>query len=201
MAGEFGGKRPSRITESDATVITAEADAPIVPIKEGLDKEHAFQIDLESKDSDSDKTRLYTITNENGEEENISEDDPRISSIPSYVRRVVNLTDDPSESTITFRYFLLTVLFVAPGAFLSQMSHYRTTAAPYSVSNIVLETHGTLLTVLGIFRPDCLELCRKVACTSATGMGNQDTLYQEELQPQPRPFQHEGTRSRYNFGG
>ncbi len=135
MARESGEKRPSRITESDATVITAEADAPIVPIKEGSDKEDAFQIDLESKDSDSDKTRLYTITNEDGEEENISEDDPRISSIPSYVRRVVNLTDDPSESTITFRYFLLTVLFVAPGAFLSQMSHYRTTAAPYSVSN------------------------------------------------------------------
>ncbi|KAJ3498961.1 hypothetical protein NLG97_g722 [Lecanicillium saksenae] len=133
LGGESGEKRPDRITESDATVITAEADAPIAPIKASSDKEDGFQFDLESKDADSDKTRLYTITNENGEEENVPEDDPRISSIPSYVRRVVNLTDDPSEPTITFRYFLLTILFVAPGAFLSQMSHFRTTSAPYSV--------------------------------------------------------------------
>lgn len=134
MAEELGEKRPHRITESDATIITAEADAPIVPLTEASDKDDGgFQIDLESKDVESAKTRLYTITNEKGEEENIPEDDPRISSIPSYVRRVVNLTDDPAEPTMTFRYFLLTILFVAPGAFLSQMSHFRTTSAPYSV--------------------------------------------------------------------
>ncbi|KAM3559676.1 hypothetical protein MY1884_003321 [Beauveria asiatica] len=133
MATTSGEKHPDRVTESDATVIAAEADAPIAPLQAGSDKEDAFRVDLESKDSDSDKTQLYTITNENGQQENISEDDPRISSIPSYVRRVVNLTDDPTEPTITFRYFLLTILFVAPGAFLSQMSHYRTTSAPYSV--------------------------------------------------------------------
>ncbi|KAM3504056.1 hypothetical protein MY10362_003805 [Beauveria mimosiformis] len=133
MAKMSGEKHPDRVTESDATVIAAEADAPIAPSEASSDKKDAFQVDLESKDSDSDKTRLYTITNENGQEENISEDDPRISSIPSYVRRVVNLTDDLTEPTITFRYFLLTILFVAPGAFLSQMSHYRTTSAPYSV--------------------------------------------------------------------
>ncbi|PMB72735.1 Oligopeptide transporter 8 [Beauveria bassiana] len=133
MARTSGEKHPDRVTESDATVIAAEADAPIAPLQAGSDKEDAFQVDLESKDTNSDKTRLYTITNENGQEESISEDDPRISSIPSYVRRVVNLTDDPTEPTITFRYFLLTILFVAPGAFLSQMSHYRTTSAPYSI--------------------------------------------------------------------
>lgn len=137
LGGDADEKRPRRITESDTAVITAEADAPIAPIKGGAEKE-GFEVDLESKDSDSDKTRYYTITNENGEEENIPEDDPRISSIPSYVRRVVNLTDDPTEPTITFRYFLLTVLFVAPGAFLSQMSHFRTTSAPYSVSAILV---------------------------------------------------------------
>lgn len=126
-------KSVERVTESDPTVITAEADIPIVPVKGGSDKDDAFNVDIESKTSDSDKDRLYTITNENGQEEQITEDDPRISGIPSYVRRVVSLTDDPTEPAITFRYFILTILFVAPGAFLSQMSHYRTTAAPYSV--------------------------------------------------------------------
>ncbi|THV44939.1 hypothetical protein BGAL_0554g00060 [Botrytis galanthina] len=61
------------------------------------------------------------------------DDDPLLKDIPWQVRRIVSLEDDPTEPTITFRYFLLTLLFVAPGAFLSQMSHFRTTSAPYSV--------------------------------------------------------------------
>lgn len=60
-------------------------------------------------------------------------DDPAIKDIPPAVRRIVSLTDNPEELTITFRYFVLTILFVAPGAFLSQMSYFRTTSAPYSV--------------------------------------------------------------------
>ncbi|KAK6612809.1 hypothetical protein H4I96_02022 [Botrytis cinerea] len=61
------------------------------------------------------------------------DDDPLLKDIPWQVRRIVSLEDDPTEPTITFRYFLLTLIFVAPGAFLSQMSHFRTTSAPYSV--------------------------------------------------------------------
>ncbi|KAL3961034.1 hypothetical protein ACCO45_006151 [Purpureocillium lilacinum] len=76
---------------------------------------------------------LYTIRNLDGEEEAVTEDDERIRDIPAYVRRIVSFADDPTEPTLTFRYFVLTILFVAPGAFLSQMAHYRTTYAPYSV--------------------------------------------------------------------
>lgn len=61
------------------------------------------------------------------------EDHPALKDLPPSVRRVVSLEDDPTLPTLTFRYFLLTFLFVIPGAFLSQMSHYRTTYAPYSV--------------------------------------------------------------------
>ncbi|PQE18014.1 Oligopeptide transporter OPT superfamily protein [Rutstroemia sp. NJR-2017a BVV2] len=61
------------------------------------------------------------------------DDDPTLRDIPPQVRRIVSFEDDPNEPTLTFRYFLLTILFVAPGAFLSQMSYYRTTSAPYSV--------------------------------------------------------------------
>ncbi|RKF79772.1 Oligopeptide transporter 8 [Golovinomyces cichoracearum] len=62
-----------------------------------------------------------------------SDDHPAIKDLPLSVRRVVSLEDDPTLPTLTFRYFLLTCFFVIPGAFLSQMSHYRTTYAPYSV--------------------------------------------------------------------
>jgi len=60
-------------------------------------------------------------------------DDPAIRDIPFNVRRIVSFDDDPTLPTLTFRYFVLTLLFVIPGAFLSQMSHYRTNAAPYSI--------------------------------------------------------------------
>lgn len=76
---------------------------------------------------------LFTTQNSQDGEEAISEDDPRVRDIPAYVRRVVSFTDDPELPTITFRYFVLTIIFVVPGAFLSMMSHYRTTYAPYSV--------------------------------------------------------------------
>lgn len=78
---------------------------------------------------------LFTVKSNpsDGSEEAIPEDDPRVSSLPPYVRRVVSLTDDPDLPVITFRYFVLALLFVIPGAFLSMMSHFRTTAAPYSI--------------------------------------------------------------------
>ncbi|KAI1140558.1 OPT superfamily oligopeptide transporter [Hypoxylon sp. FL0543] len=62
-----------------------------------------------------------------------NEDDPEISQIPLEVRRVVSLHDDTTLPTLTFRYFLLSVIFVIPGAFLSAMNSFRTTYAPYSV--------------------------------------------------------------------
>lgn len=62
-----------------------------------------------------------------------ADDDPRLNAIPWSVRRVVSLHDDTTLPTLTFRYFVLTILFVVPGAFLSQLSHFRTTSAPYSV--------------------------------------------------------------------
>ncbi|EAW15610.1 OPT family oligopeptide transporter [Aspergillus fischeri NRRL 181] len=70
-----------------------------------------------------------------------TEQDPEVAALPLEVRQLVSLTDDPTLPTITFRYFLLSVLFVVPGAFLSQMSHYRTTQAPYSVFFVQIACH------------------------------------------------------------
>lgn len=67
------------------------------------------------------------------EDDDHADSDPALKDIPWSVRRIVNFVDDPTEPTLTFRYFILTLIFVIPGAFLSQMSHFRTTSAPYSV--------------------------------------------------------------------
>ncbi|KAJ5092700.1 hypothetical protein N7456_008561 [Penicillium angulare] len=68
-------------------------------------------------------------------------DDPEIAALPLQVRQLINLTDDPTLPTITFRYFVLSALFVIPGAFLSQMSYFRTTSAPYSVFFVQIACH------------------------------------------------------------
>ncbi|PYI14313.1 OPT superfamily oligopeptide transporter [Aspergillus japonicus CBS 114.51] len=69
------------------------------------------------------------------------EDDPEITALPLEVRQLVSLTDDPTLPTITFRYFVLCIIFVCPGAFLSMMSHFRTREAPYSVFFVQIACH------------------------------------------------------------
>ncbi|KAJ5090693.1 hypothetical protein N7532_009377 [Penicillium argentinense] len=70
-----------------------------------------------------------------------SADDPEIAALPLQVRQLINLHDDPTLPTITFRYFLLSVIFVIPGAFLSQLSYFRTTSANYSVFFVQIACH------------------------------------------------------------
>ncbi|KAJ5105173.1 hypothetical protein NUU61_002520 [Penicillium alfredii] len=70
-----------------------------------------------------------------------SHDNPEIAALPHQVRQLINLNDDPDLPTITFRYFVLSAFFVIPGAFLSQMSYFRTTTAPYSVFFVQIACH------------------------------------------------------------
>lgn len=69
------------------------------------------------------------------------DDNPEIAALPLQVRQLINLNDDPTLPTITFRYFILSAVFVVPGAFLSQMSYFRTTKAPYSVFFVQIACH------------------------------------------------------------
>ncbi|KAL1962100.1 hypothetical protein VTN77DRAFT_567 [Rasamsonia byssochlamydoides] len=70
-----------------------------------------------------------------------SHENPEIAALPLAVRQLISLTDDPTLPTITFRYFLLCIIFVTPGAFLSQMSYFRTTQAPYSIYFVQIASH------------------------------------------------------------
>ena len=77
---------------------------------------------------------LDAITAEAEAEAQEPVDDEALSKgLPWHVRRIVSLHDDPTLPTITFRYFLLTLIFIPPGAFLQQLSMFRTTFAPYSI--------------------------------------------------------------------
>ncbi|CRG92406.1 hypothetical protein PISL3812_09465 [Talaromyces islandicus] len=67
--------------------------------------------------------------------------DPEIAALPLQVRQLVSLEDDPTLPTITFRYFLCVIIFVTPGAFISQLSYFRTTQAPYSIFFVQVACH------------------------------------------------------------
>mgnify|MGYP002379115278 CR=1 FL=1 len=66
---------------------------------------------------------------------------PDVLELPKVIRETVSLTDDPTVPVITFRYFLLSVLFVVPGAFIDTMNSYRTTSAAYSIFFVQIAGH------------------------------------------------------------
>lgn len=112
-------------TESGASSQRNSTSAKVVP-------EHSVTTSPDVQDFEK-PPFLYTTEAGSEHEDGFDDNDPRIQDIPSYVRRVVSFSDDPTLPTLTFRYFILTIIFVVPGAFLSMMSHYRTTYAPYSI--------------------------------------------------------------------
>jgi OPT family small oligopeptide transporter len=64
-----------------------------------------------------------------------------LADIPRIVRESVPLEDDPSVPVVTFRYVVLAVLFVIPGAFIDTMNLYRTTSAAYSIFFVQIASH------------------------------------------------------------
>lgn len=72
------------------------------------------------------------------EDEDLPED---LLEIPKIVRETVPLEDDPSTPVLTFRYFVLAVIFVIPGAFIDTMNSYRTTSAAYSIFFVQIASH------------------------------------------------------------
>lgn len=70
-----------------------------------------------------------------------SDIDKDVLELPPIIREVVSLVDDPTIPTITFRYFILSILFVIPGAFIDTMNSYRTTSAAYSIFFVQIASH------------------------------------------------------------
>jgi hypothetical protein len=125
---------------------TAVQPAEIMPSSDSS-QETLFGLDNLSKTSDitptagsttsefdKEKEILESDVDGGGQPEGvIADDDPVLKDIPWHVKRVVSLHDDPTLPTITFRYFIMAIVFIAPGAFLQQLSVFRTASAPYSI--------------------------------------------------------------------
>ncbi|RFU28729.1 hypothetical protein B7463_g7615, partial [Scytalidium lignicola] len=115
--------------------ISRSSDGEAAEITRSADEKHSAGDApfVQSLHSDPEKASPNVTSGQSSDDEHFGDDDPVLRDIPWHVRRIVSLHDDPTEPTLTFRYFILTLIFVAPGAFLSQMSSFRTTYAPYSV--------------------------------------------------------------------
>ena len=102
-----------------------------------VDEKHSSQSSTTEVDSDGFNEIFSSpkILDSGKDDQNarFSDEDPALKIIPWHVRRVVSLHDDTTLPTLTFRYFLLTFLFIVPGAFLAQLNEFRTTYVPYSI--------------------------------------------------------------------
>ena len=67
--------------------------------------------------------------------------EPDVAELPKVVREIVPLEDDPTIPVLTFRYFLLSVIFIVPGAFIDTMNSFRTTSAAYSIFFVQIACH------------------------------------------------------------
>ncbi|CAK5275079.1 unnamed protein product [Mycena citricolor] len=61
------------------------------------------------------------------------DDDPAYASLPRIVRELCDFEDDPSTPVLTWRFYFLSAVFTALGAWLTQMGFFRTTYVPYSI--------------------------------------------------------------------
>lgn len=67
--------------------------------------------------------------------------DDDLAELPQVVREIVPLEDDPTVPVVTFRYFVLALIFIIPGAFIDTMNSFRTTSAAYSIFFVQIAGH------------------------------------------------------------
>lgn len=67
--------------------------------------------------------------------------DSDLEDLPQAVRETVPLHDDPTIPVLTFRYFVLSTLFIIPGAFIDTVNAFRTTSAAYSIFFVQIAAH------------------------------------------------------------
>jgi hypothetical protein len=124
------------------------------------------------------------------DESEIEED---LKDIPVEVRNTVSFEDDQNLPTITFRYFLLTFLFVAPGAFLYQMVRTNSTRSTNNQLTIIAGSiSDNICALLSLLCSDRCSLCRSVAGEDPTGMGSKGPIHQVSVQLEPRSVEHQG---------
>jgi hypothetical protein len=129
LLSRLRGQDTARTT---ATTQTSEAVTRKMETTNAIDeKSDLKQSSSEKHQPESTESSDPIDRNHDDEDEADLPDDVR--ELPKIVRNIVSLEDDPNAPTITFRYFVLCLLFVPPGAILYQMGQFRTTSAAYPV--------------------------------------------------------------------
>jgi hypothetical protein len=90
-------------------------------------------IDLAEKDSSSVKQSVSEAGVFTPNEKTFEEQDSSYNALPRLVRELCDFTDDPSTPVLTWRFYLLSSIFTAVGAWLTEMGWFRTTYVPYSI--------------------------------------------------------------------
>lgn len=118
-------------------------DNRIMNHNELVDSQNEDQTDSLLSTSSSVVKRNHKKIYGSTDEENLQsvELDSDILELPKVVRESVPLEDDPSIPVVTFRYFILSTIFIVPGAFLDTMNSYRTTSAVYSIFFVQIVSH------------------------------------------------------------
>ncbi|KAF9172483.1 hypothetical protein BGX21_008434 [Mortierella sp. AD011] len=109
-----------------------------------------------SEKYDLDAEKAYVVDEKKIDEHiDLAEDvEPENSKIEA-VRLAIPLTDDPSLPVITFRFWVLSFIFAAIGAVVSQYYYFRATTGTYSIYFVNLVTFG-----LGVVMAKYLPVAR-----------------------------------------
>ncbi|KAF7536567.1 hypothetical protein G7054_g4406 [Neopestalotiopsis clavispora] len=122
-------------------------DSTIV-VESPTDSKNDSHEDIQEKDVDAQFYKTPELVTESSyEEPHYDFDSEEFAHIPQLVRTVVGFEDDPTLPVITFRSVLLSAIFCIIGSFVSQLSYFRTTTAPFPVFFVILAsaTLGRLL--------------------------------------------------------
>lgn len=138
MANLFNRFRRSRATTEGDAARQSSSDAPSQEPPITADDKHEPNVAITDPEPAKSNAKNSMLEAEAEDEEDLPED---VKELPLIVRKIVSLEDDPTAPTITFRYFILTIFFVAPGAVLYQMGLYRTTASAYPVLFVQIASH------------------------------------------------------------
>lgn len=107
--------------------------------------------------SDTSSNELLPLKSEDPDA-TIALDDLDLDDLPKAVRETVPLTDDPTIPVLTFRYFVLSTLFIIPGAFIDTISSFRTTSVAYLIFFVQIAAHWSGKWLARVLPPKAVNL-------------------------------------------
>lgn len=92
--------------------------------------------------NNNEKRNTASIDMENIADDNTDEVlEPDIAELPVEVREIVSMEDDPTIQVFTFRYVVLSIILVCPGAFIDTLNFFRINSIDYSLLFVQICSH------------------------------------------------------------